>query len=104
MTPYAVLLTHPSLVSDKEIAKIYYVLARKLHPDVNQNAQDRVRWQEVLEAYNAIKTLTLRDTWAAHQQRLSGVCKDCTGYGVLSVYREGLVVCKSCKGQGRIKV
>ena len=52
--PYSVLGVSPSATED-EIKKAYRALAKKYHPDVNQDsAEAERRMKEVNEAYSAI--------------------------------------------------
>lgn len=109
MTPYAVLLAKPN-DSDETIRRLYHAIARHCHPDACRGLLPYTteklneRWHTATEAYSAIKTPELRESWATRQKLLSGVCAACEGSGVAGtrMFKGTIRECKECKGEGRV--
>jgi DnaJ-class molecular chaperone len=104
MTPYAVLLCRP-LDSDETIRAAFHGIVRQgaLHPDLERTDRVRGEWHEVNDAYQAIKTETLRIQWQHAQALFAGKCAQCRGYGVRGTRSAGgkITVCVACEGRGR---
>lgn len=63
MDPYKVLGVSPK-TSDKEITKAYRSLAKKYHPDLNNNSQTAAdKMAQINEAYDEIKRLRSTDSY-----------------------------------------
>lgn len=101
-TPYAVLLVKSS-DADDVIRHAYWAIAQlKNHPDVNGGIPGP-RWHEATDAYNLIKTKTLRDRWDLVRQLEARFCKECDGYGVRGsrIGKGRIRICEQCLGVGK---
>ena len=103
MTPYTVLLVHPT-DSDETIRRRFHALSAHHHPDrAGARGVPGPLWYDITEAYSAIKTETKRAALEKHGAKLAGRCAVCRGSGVVGSRFAGskIKVCEVCKGEGR---